>query len=226
MSIQHKAVAGVTGKMMKWLFANMDKVATDHRTGDMYQLYVLMHPIDNVYMLYGTQPLVVNATDPSAGTSLNFDTFYASGCKAVYRGKQPTVVCPVARSGFTCTTPAWIVQNATRAMAASFYAAKLDSSGFTAVIPVGSQSVYQLRYTWQVVVTRGVPMMYITSNYVAGVEDEALAGVNSQIITTSAESTNGDYKLLMAKLALHEVELFGFLPSWLPKIYRAATGRK
>jgi len=185
-----------------------------------------MHPVDNVYLLYDTPTLIINSTDPSSGSAWKHDHFYASGCIASCASGKPSVTCPAVRSGFTCTSPAPTVEKATRFMEASFYAKRLNRNGFTALVPAGSVPGLLLEHRWMVnqaaSSARNVPpRLYVSQKFTFGLELDGAAEINMELQQTLAASTNGDFDLLLAKVALHEIEIVGFLPSWLPRYYSA-----
>lgn len=185
-----------------------------------------MHPLDNVQTAYDTPRLVINATDPASGTVWQNDHFFAPGCTAAYKRGKAQLTCPAVRYGYTCTTPTSIVEKATRFSGVAFYATKLDTSGFTAVTPlVGGLIATKMEHRWRVKLVAGVPYLYVSDKFVFGIEQqvsqEALELTNYIRQGMSAPS-NGDMDLALAKAALHEIEQVGFLPEWLPKLYRAA----
>ena len=182
-----------------------------------------MHPIDNVLALFETPTLVINSTNPSSGTGWYLDHFYATGCMASRANGKPQVTCPARRTGFTCTTPAATVQNGTRFLQAAFYATRLNSNGFMSVLPFGDAVAAVLEHRWKVFQAHPTdpPRLYVSQKLTFGVDRYEAAALNLFIQNVLSASTNGDIDLVLAKVALHEIEIVGFLPFWLPRLYRA-----
>lgn len=187
--------------------------------------WALMHPIDNIKFQYSSpRGFHINATNPTSGTAWHFSHFYAAGCKpACTRTKPPrvTVTCPPAhqRRRFNCTTPPGSVASVLGHNTTSYYAQRLDGSGFAAVVTLGDLVVSRVTYTWR----QTSAGLAITQDVVFGLEQPWAAALNVDGLRRMlGKASGGDVQLGVAALVLHEMEIVGWYPQWLPAVYRAA----
>lgn len=187
--------------------------------------FVLMHPIDNVEFKYAGPVLHMNATDPSEGTAWHFAHFYAASCTPSYQQgtKRPWVTCPVgsSRQAFNCTTPQHKIATTLSLNTTGYYAQHLDHKGFSAVGTLGSMVVSKVNYTWQ----QTSSGLQITQDVVFGIDEPWAAPINAQGLQDMlGKATRGDAKLGVASVVLHEVEIMGWYPHWLPAVYNTQSG--
>jgi hypothetical protein len=184
--------------------------------------FVLLHPVDNVGLKYSDAALRINATDPAQGTAWHFAHFYAASCNVTYVGaKKPWVSCPRSRQAFTCTTPQQKLAGTLSTNTTSYYAQRLDKQGFAAVVTMGGVVVSKVVYTWQETSSG----LQITQDLVFGIDEPWAAPLNAQgLQDLVGKATNGDAQLGLAALVLHEIEVVGWYPLWLPAVHRAVTG--
>jgi len=187
--------------------------------------FVLMHPIDNVDFKYAGPVLHMNATDPTKGTAWHFAHFYAASCTPAYLGtKGPWVTCPIgsSRQAFNCTTPQHKIAATLSLNTTGYYAQHLDHKGFSAVGTLGGLVVSNITYTWQ----QTSSGLQITQDMVFGVDEPWAAPLNAQGLQEMlGKATSGDAKLGLASVVLHEVEIVGWYPLWLPAVYNTQLAK-
>lgn len=183
--------------------------------------FVLLHPVDNVGLKYSDPVLRMNATDPSQGTAWHFAHFYAASCNVAYIGaKKPWVTCPSSRQAFSCNTPQQKLAATLSTNTTSYYAQSLDKSGFAAAVTLGGVVVSKVVYTWQATSSG----LQITQDLVFGIEEPWTAPLNAQgLQDLLGRATKGDAQLGLAALVLHEIEIVGWYPQWLPAVYKPAA---
>lgn len=184
--------------------------------------FVLLHPVDNVAFSWSTPQLVINAAQPTQGTAWRFAHFYAATCPATNTKDGPSVTCPRDRRAFTCHTPAADIAAASSAVQDQYYAQKLDSTGFEAIVVLqeSGRVITRIVYTWQ----QTPAGLAISQDVVFGFEGKLAGLVNPTALPAlMARATDGDMGVALAQIALHEVEIVGFYPQWLPAIYKASS---
>lgn len=184
-----------------------------------------MHPIDNVEFKYTGPVLRMNSTNPTEGTAWHFAHFYAASCTPAYVGTagRPWVHCPTAssRQPFNCATPQHKVSTTLSLNTTGYYAQRLDQKGFAAVGTLGGLVVSTVNYTWHETPNG----LQITQDLVFGIDEPWAVSLNDQGLREMlGTATKGDVKLGLASVVLHEVEIVGWYPQWLPAVYQALSG--
>lgn len=189
-----------------------------------------MHPVDNVAFAYSHPPgrdtLTVHPTDPTHGTTWSFAHFYAAGCTTTpTKGNTPTVhsvVCSANIPTFTChTRDTARIAGTSSVNQSEYYAQRLDATGFAAVVTFKGQVVTRVHYSWHETSSG----LQITQDVMFGFEDVSAAALNPFALKMLlARATHGDLGLALAQIVLHEIEIVGFYPQWLPAVYARMAG--
>lgn len=183
--------------------------------------FVLLHPVHNVGLQYSDPVLGMDPTDPTKGTAWQFAHFYAASCNMTYMGaKKPWVTCPSSRQAFSCNTPQEQLAATLSTNTSSYYAQRLDERGFAAVMTLGGVVVSKVVYTWQETGSG----LQITQDLMFGIDEPWAASLNSLALQDLlGRAAKGDAQLGLAALALHEIEIVGWYPQWLPAVYKAVA---
>jgi len=194
--------------------------------------HVLQHPTDHVSWTPSETPIKVMPDAPSQGTQLSFQTYYAAGCAPEFASGRWTVSCsPSSASSCASDSSAYKVpsyDNTRNSRQGPRAPSTMNPTGdyFASLTPtnitmVGMWDGFKI-WTLTHAMTEEAGQLSCTTTYVFGADGMFGRAANKYTMQkTLAADTNGNIEQTMPFVAAHEVQEFGFYPSWLPAVYQA-----